>query len=142
MRWPAAARPIADRQVACASDNRAPARRNVPTVAEFGYKDFAVGFDEHGLMRLRIASINDLSIKQSKRKYHWPLGRRPDDHASLSDLRTLGLDGCGLTNYDIRQSSRKPQPRAAGRFGSKADILGGLRDVRFTLESGHWNSTA
>ena len=43
-------------------------------------------FDEHGLMRLRIASINDVPIKGSERKYHWPLGRRPDDHASLSDL--------------------------------------------------------
>ena len=43
-------------------------------------------FDEHGLMRLRIASINDLPIKESERQYHWPLGRRPDDHASLSNL--------------------------------------------------------
>jgi nuclear transport factor 2 (NTF2) superfamily protein len=43
-------------------------------------------FDEHGLMRLRIASINDLAIKQADRHYHWPLGRRPDDHPSLSDL--------------------------------------------------------
>ncbi len=43
-------------------------------------------FDEHGLMRLRIASINDLPIEESERKYHWPLGRRPDDHAALSDL--------------------------------------------------------
>jgi nuclear transport factor 2 (NTF2) superfamily protein len=43
-------------------------------------------FDEHGLMRLRIASINDLPIKESERKYYWPLGRRPDDHPSLSDL--------------------------------------------------------
>jgi uncharacterized protein len=43
-------------------------------------------FDEHGLMRLRIASINDLPIKESERRYHWPLGRRPDDHPSLSDL--------------------------------------------------------
>ncbi len=43
-------------------------------------------FDEHGLMRLRIASINDLPIRESERKYHWPLGRRPDDHPSLSDL--------------------------------------------------------
>jgi uncharacterized protein len=34
-------------------------------------------FDEHGLMRLRIASINDLPIKENERKYHWPLGRRP-----------------------------------------------------------------
>ena len=43
-------------------------------------------FDEHGLMRLRIASINDLPIKENERKYHWPLGRRPDDHPSLSEL--------------------------------------------------------
>ena len=43
-------------------------------------------FDENGLMRLRIASINDLPIKESERRYHWPLGRRPDDHLSLSDL--------------------------------------------------------
>ena len=43
-------------------------------------------FDPDGLMRRRIASINDLPIKESERKYHWPLGRRPDDHPSLSDL--------------------------------------------------------
>ena len=43
-------------------------------------------FDEFGLMRRRIASINDLPIKESERKYHWPLGRRPDDHPSLTDL--------------------------------------------------------
>ena len=43
-------------------------------------------FDETGLMRLRIASINDLPIGESERKYYWPLGRRPDDHPSLSDL--------------------------------------------------------
>ena len=43
-------------------------------------------FDEHGLMQRRIASINDLPIKAADRKYHWPLGRRPDDHAGLSEL--------------------------------------------------------
>jgi len=43
-------------------------------------------FDEHGLMRRRIASINDLPIKEVDRKYHWPLGRRPDDHPGLSAL--------------------------------------------------------
>ena len=43
-------------------------------------------FDENGLMRRRLAGINDLSIKESERKYHWPLGRRPDGHPSLSDL--------------------------------------------------------
>ena len=43
-------------------------------------------FDENGLMRLRLASINDLPIKEPDRKYRWPLGRRPDDHAGLSEL--------------------------------------------------------
>ncbi len=43
-------------------------------------------FDAHGLMRRRIASINDLPIAASERKFHWPLGRRPDDHPGLSDL--------------------------------------------------------
>jgi uncharacterized protein len=43
-------------------------------------------FDEHGLMRLRIASINDAPIEANARKCHWPLGRRPDDHPGLSDL--------------------------------------------------------
>jgi nuclear transport factor 2 (NTF2) superfamily protein len=37
-------------------------------------------FDERGLMRVRIASINDAPIKDNDRKYHWPLGRRPDAH--------------------------------------------------------------
>lgn len=43
-------------------------------------------FNEHGLMQRRIASINDLPIAEADRKYHWPLGRRPDDHPGLSDL--------------------------------------------------------
>ena len=43
-------------------------------------------FDAEGLMCVRIASINDLPIKAGDRKFHWPLGRRPDDHPSLSDL--------------------------------------------------------
>ncbi len=43
-------------------------------------------FDENGLMLQRLASINDLSITESERKYYWPLGRRPDGHPSLSDL--------------------------------------------------------
>ena len=43
-------------------------------------------FDENGLMRRRIASINELPIAESDRKFQWPLGRRPDDHPSLSDL--------------------------------------------------------
>jgi nuclear transport factor 2 (NTF2) superfamily protein len=45
-------------------------------------------FEANGLMRMRLASINDLPIAEKDRKFHWPLGRRPDDHPSLS---TLGL---------------------------------------------------
>jgi nuclear transport factor 2 (NTF2) superfamily protein len=43
-------------------------------------------FDENGLMALRYASINDLPIEETERKFIWPLGRRPDNHPSLSDL--------------------------------------------------------
>jgi nuclear transport factor 2 (NTF2) superfamily protein len=43
-------------------------------------------FDQEGLMRRRHASINDLPIKAEDRKYHWPQGRRPDDHPGLGDL--------------------------------------------------------
>lgn len=43
-------------------------------------------FDENGLMQKRYASINDLAIVESERKFHWLQGRRPDDHPSLSDL--------------------------------------------------------
>jgi nuclear transport factor 2 (NTF2) superfamily protein len=43
-------------------------------------------FAPDGLMQRRLASINDLPIKASERKYFWPLGRRPDDHPGLSDL--------------------------------------------------------
>ena len=43
-------------------------------------------FDKDGLMQVRIASINDLAITGADRKFHWPLGQRPDDHPGLSDL--------------------------------------------------------
>jgi len=43
-------------------------------------------FDPQGYMRRRIASINDLPIAETDRKYRWPLGRRPDDHPGLSQL--------------------------------------------------------
>ena len=43
-------------------------------------------FDAQGLMALRYASINDLAISAAERKFHWPLGRRPDDHPGLSAL--------------------------------------------------------
>jgi hypothetical protein len=43
-------------------------------------------FDAAGVMLRRFASINDLPINEADRKYHWPLGRRPDDHPGLSEL--------------------------------------------------------
>jgi nuclear transport factor 2 (NTF2) superfamily protein len=43
-------------------------------------------FDSEGLMCIRLASINDVPIQEGDRKYHWPLGRRPDDHPGLTEL--------------------------------------------------------
>jgi hypothetical protein len=43
-------------------------------------------FDGHGLMTHRHASINDRPIKAEERQFHWPLGRRPDDHPGLTEL--------------------------------------------------------
>ena len=43
-------------------------------------------FDDQGLMKVRIASINDMPIAEADRKYHWALGRRPEGHPGLSDL--------------------------------------------------------
>ena len=43
-------------------------------------------FNEHGLMTRRLASINDVPIEASERKYHWPLGTRPEGHPGLSEL--------------------------------------------------------
>ena len=43
-------------------------------------------FDANGLMERRYASINDLPIKETERKFFWLVGRRPDEHASLSEL--------------------------------------------------------
>jgi len=43
-------------------------------------------FNDEGLIHHRYACINDLPITETERKYHWPLGRRPDDHPGLSDL--------------------------------------------------------
>ena len=43
-------------------------------------------FEDQGLMQRRFASINDLPIAETERKFHWPLGRRPDDHPGLSEL--------------------------------------------------------
>ena len=46
--------------------------------------------NDDGLMRMRFACINDLPLKESDRKYFWPLGRRPDEHPGLSDRGSLG----------------------------------------------------
>jgi hypothetical protein len=43
-------------------------------------------FNDHGFMMRRFASINDLPIKESERRFRWALGRRPDDHPGLTDL--------------------------------------------------------
>ena len=43
-------------------------------------------FADNGLMEKRIASINDVAISDAERLYHWPQGRRPDEHAGLSEL--------------------------------------------------------
>ncbi|AXF03732.1 DUF1348 family protein [Paraburkholderia hospita] len=50
----------------------------------YGNENWEFGPD--GLMHHRHASINDLPIKEGERKFHWPLGRRPDDHPGLSAL--------------------------------------------------------
>lgn len=50
----------------------------------YGNENWEFGAD--GIMRFRYASINDLPICESDRKYHWELGTRPEDHPSLSDL--------------------------------------------------------
>lgn len=50
----------------------------------YGNENWA--FDENGLMQKRYASINDLAINASDRLFHWPQGRRPDDHQGLSEL--------------------------------------------------------
>jgi nuclear transport factor 2 (NTF2) superfamily protein len=43
-------------------------------------------FDNQGLMYTRHASINELPIGAAERKFHWPLGRRPDEQPGLSVL--------------------------------------------------------
>ncbi|QBL40943.1 nuclear transport factor 2 family protein [Stenotrophomonas sp. ASS1] len=50
----------------------------------YGNENWEFGAD--GLMQRRFSCINDMPIKESDRKFHWPLGRRPDDHPGLSDL--------------------------------------------------------
>jgi hypothetical protein len=64
-------------------------------------------FDENGLMRVRIASINDLPIEERERKYHRPLGRRPDDHPSL---KRVGILGTGIGEPDAAKAGAVSGP--------------------------------
>ena len=50
----------------------------------YGNENWA--FDAEGLMHTRIASINDSPIAEAARQFHWPSGRRPDDHPNLTDM--------------------------------------------------------
>ena len=50
----------------------------------YGNENWEFGAD--GLMQRRFSCINDMPIKENERRFHWPLGRRPDDHPGLSDL--------------------------------------------------------
>lgn len=59
----------------------------VGTGSSFGNENWE--FDDSGLMRKRYACINDLAIRGEDRRFHWPLGRRPDDHPGLSENRFL-----------------------------------------------------
>jgi hypothetical protein len=68
------------------------------------------------LMRLRIAGINDLPIKESDRKYHWPLGRRPDDHLGLSELGLLRGTMMG-DDLRLRQRPWSSGSRSASNTG-------------------------
>ena len=86
-------------------------------------------FDEHGLMRLRIASINDLPIAERDRKYHWPLGRRPDDHPGLSDLGLVAAPLC---------SSAQAVASAAKRIRGLSYVSGTV----FTGLAARWRSVA
>jgi hypothetical protein len=61
-------------------------------------------------MRLRIASINDLPIKESERKCHWPFGRRPYSHLSLNDLAIYGMYPALLVRQNFCRSRRKRKP--------------------------------
>jgi nuclear transport factor 2 (NTF2) superfamily protein len=62
---------------------------NPTTTPATGYRSYGNEnweFDGNGLMRRRHASINDRPITEAERLYHWPQGRRLDDHPGLSDL--------------------------------------------------------
>ncbi|MGY2733795.1 nuclear transport factor 2 family protein [Sphingomonas sp. UYP23] len=79
------------KEVWCFRENRMAVRFTYESRDAAGHWTRAYGnelweFDAGGLMARRIASINDLMIREDERLFHWPLGRRPDNHPGLSDL--------------------------------------------------------
>ena len=74
------------RKVRAAEDgwNSRCARSRTTWFRSFGNENWQ--FDGHGLMTMRHASINDLPIRAEERKFHWPLGRRPEEHPGLSSF--------------------------------------------------------
>ena len=65
-------------------NSRDPADENGSWYRSYGNENWA--FSASGHMQTRIASINDLQIDESRRKFHRPIGRRPDDHSGLSEM--------------------------------------------------------
>ena len=78
-------------------------------------------FDEQGLMRRRFASINDLPIAEAERKFHWPLGRRPDDHPSLSELVFETMEAPAMTQPDDIRCRAAASACAACRLRRRRD---------------------
>ena len=79
------------KEVWCFRENRMAVRFTYESRDAAGHWTRAYGnelweFDAGGLMARRIASINDLMIREDERLFHWPLGRRPDNPPGLSDL--------------------------------------------------------
>nr|GFC87308.1 hypothetical protein [Tanacetum cinerariifolium] len=107
-------------------------------------------FNEDGLMANRFACINDMPIKESERKFHWPLGRRPDDHPGLSDLglgyrrrscRNQVLAVAPVAELDGIHAEAEEQPADAivaadaGRSSDNRHRLGPVERLR--LADGH-----
>ena len=80
-------------------------------------------FDDRGLMRRRFACINDLPIKESERKFHWPLGRRPDAHPGLSDL---GLWEFRAKSNNVTDENSYMTKQQSNTVDAKADEIAQL----------------
>jgi nuclear transport factor 2 (NTF2) superfamily protein len=70
----------------CARTFRSATRRDDSGAWHRAYGNENREFDADGLLRRRIASINEHAIEEADRKFRWPPGRRPDDHPGLSDF--------------------------------------------------------